>query len=70
MKINKEYIKQSCLIMFGIALIGIGYLNHSLDYNTQIKEVSANDAEEVDFNEMVNSLEVIYSRMNLPQIES
>lgn len=52
MKINKEYIKQSCLIMFGIALIGIGYLNHSLDYNTQIKEVSANDAEEVDFNEI------------------
>lgn len=38
--------------MFGIALIGIGYLNHSLDYNTQIKEVSANDAEEVDFNEI------------------
>lgn len=52
MKINKEYIKQSCLIMFGIALIGIGYLNHSLEYNTQIKEVSANDAEEVDFNEI------------------
>ena len=52
MKINKEYIKQSCLIMFGIALIGIGYLNHSLDYNTQIKEVSARDAEEVDFNEI------------------
>ena len=52
MKINKEYIKQSCLIMFGIALIGIGYLNHSLDYNTQIKEVSASDAEEVDFNEI------------------
>lgn len=52
MKINKEYIKQSCLIMFGIALIGIGYLNHNLDYNTQIKEVSASDAEEVDFNEI------------------
>lgn len=52
MKINKEYIKQSCLIMFGIALIGIGYLNHSLDYNTQIKEVSASDAEDVDLNEI------------------
>ena len=52
MKINKEYIKQICLIMFGIALIGIGYLNHSLDYNTQIKEVSASDAEDVDLNEI------------------
>ena len=37
--------------MFGIALIGIGYLNHSLDYNTQIKEVSASDAEDVDLND-------------------
>ncbi len=47
MKLNKENIKQICLILTGILLIGVGYFNYSLDLkendNSQIARRNTNE---------------------------
>ena len=58
LKFNKENIKQISLMCVGIVLIGIGYLNYSLDFKVdEVKEMASRSSNEINFGdvELVNT---------------
>lgn len=76
MKLNKENIKQTILVLTGILLIGVGYLNYSLDLkdnnNNRIAQRSSNeinlgDVELVNANPIVEEVSMIVPNDELAQ---
>lgn len=79
MKLNKENIKQICLIMTGILFIGVGYFNYSLDLkekdDSQIarkntNEINLGDVELVNANPTIEDVGMIVPNDELTQRNS